>query len=117
MLFLNKNILKEIISDHIITTKIIDSITDFTFKLNYISTFNLNINIIKAHFDDLATYLSSIKEHFDVIIWTETWVLMDFSYILNDFISINSIGIFNKCDGVTILVKNNIKMLRIIKYF
>lgn len=82
MPFLIKNTLKEITSDYIITTKIIDVISDFTFKLNYIYIFTLNINSIRAHFDNLVTYLSSIKEHFDVIILTETWLLTDFNYAL-----------------------------------
>lgn len=64
--------LKAITSDHITTTKIIDAETNFTFKLNYISIFTLNKNTIIVHFLDLVTYSSSIKEHFDVIIFTAT---------------------------------------------
>lgn len=111
MLFLIKSVLKEITSDYIITTKIIDAVTDFTFKLNYTSIFTLNINSIRAHFVDLVIYLSFIKEHFNVIILTETWLLTDFNYTLNGFVCINSIGIFYKCDGVTIMTKyhNNSK--------
>lgn len=89
MPFINKNILKEIASDNIITTKIIDAISDFTFKPNYITTFTLNINSISAHFDELTVYLSSMKKNVDIIILTETWLLTDFNYILNGFVCIH----------------------------
>lgn len=35
----------------------------------------------------------------------------DFKYTLNGYQTINSISKFNKCDGVTIFVKENIKLL------
>lgn len=53
MSFLNKNILKAITSDHIITTKIIDAETDFNYTLNsfdYITSMVFLINVMELQY-------------------------------------------------------------------
>jgi len=65
------------------------------------------------HFDELALFLNSNNRDFDVIVLSETWLAHDFKFILNGYQSINSIGKFNKCDGVTILIKDQVNLINV----
>lgn len=66
---------------------------------NSFSPLALNIRIIRLHFDELALFL------IDVVVLSETWLAHDCKFILNGYQSLNSIGKFNKSDGVTISIK------------
>lgn len=67
----------------------------------------MNIRSINANLDKLILLLSSVSDKFDVIILSETWMFIEFNYILNGYCTINSLGELNKNDGVTIFIKNN----------
>lgn len=44
---------------------------------------------------------------------SETWLAYDFKFMLNGYPTLNSIGKFNKSYGVTILIKEQIKLLNV----
>lgn len=91
----------------------INSLNDITLNNNDFSIFQLNISSISAHFNKLVALLNSVKNYFSIIILCETWLVYDFEYKLNGYITINSLGTFNKCDGVTILVKKSLNVIQI----
>jgi len=68
----------------------------------------LNTRSIRLHLDKLALFLDSNNCDYDVIVLSETWLAHDFKFILNGYQTLNSIGKFNKSDGVTILIKEQI---------
>jgi len=61
----------------------------------------LNIRSIRLHFDELALFLDLNNCEYDVIILSETWLANDFKFLLIDYHILNSIGRFNKSDGIT----------------
>jgi hypothetical protein len=104
------DILKDVNNFKNFETIVLDNTINFS-KYSELLIFSMNIRNIKLHKDELAIYLDSINVKFDVIILSETWLGYDFKYILNGYQTINSISKFNKCDGITIFVKENIKLL------
>jgi len=50
---------------------------------------------------------------FDIVVLSETWLDYDFTFLLNGCQTINSIGKLNKSDGVTIFIKQPIKLTNI----
>ncbi|KAF0706991.1 Reverse transcriptase domain-containing protein, partial [Aphis craccivora] len=64
--------------------------------------FSMNIRSINCNFDELVLMLSSMDDSFDILILSETWLLVDFNFVLNGYYNINSLGHINKSDGVTI---------------
>lgn len=79
--------------------------------------FSLNIRSINAHLDELLLYLNSYSCVFDVIILYETWLLHDFNFKLNGYTNINSTGLLNKSDGVSMFIKDDITVLNTNKHF
>jgi len=53
-------------------------------------------------------YLNAHNCVVDIIILCETWLLHDFNFNLNGYININSTGLLNKSDGITMFIKDNI---------
>jgi len=96
-----------------INTKTVDNLSTLhTHNIfnNTLSVFSLNIRSIRLHFDELTLYLKSHNSNFDIIVLSETWLLCDFKLNLKGYLTINSIGTLNKSDGITILIKENIKI-------
>jgi len=91
-----------------VKTKYIDDLVSFSVDKNKynISIFSMNIRSINCNFDELVLMLSSIDDSFDILILSQTWLLVDFNFVLNGYYNINSLGHTNKSDGVTIFVKN-----------
>jgi len=85
---------------------------NFVYK-NSFSLLALNIRSIRLHFDELSLFLESNNCDFDVIVLSETWLAHDFKFILNGYQSINSISNFNKSDGVTILIKEQVNLINV----
>jgi len=48
-----------------------------------------------------------------IIVLTETGLLYDFNFKLNEYNTINSLSIINKNDGVTEFIKNSLKLINI----
>jgi len=61
-------------------------------------------------FDELTLDLNSHNSNFDLIVLSEKWLLSDFKLNLQEYQIINSVGSLNKSDGITILLKENIKV-------
>lgn len=93
----------------------VDSINNFILNKGEFSIFQINISSISAHFSDLAILLGSVESYFDIIVLCETWLLNDYQFKLNGYSTINSLGIFNKSDGVTALIRQSINLLQIEK--
>lgn len=93
----------------------IDSIADILISNNNLSIFQLNISSINAHIIDLTALLSTVKYFFSIIVLCETWLINDFEFNLNGYKTINSVGNFNKGDGVTIFIKDSLNMVQIDK--
>jgi len=93
----------------------VDSINNIVLHKGDFSIFQINISSISAHFNDLAILLGSVVSYFDIIVLCETWLLNDYQFKLNGYKTINSLGIFNKSDGVTVLIRQSINVLQIEK--
>jgi len=91
-----------------VKTYYIEDLSSHSFSINSINIFSMNIRSIKANFDELVLMLSTMNNSFDIIILSETWLTIDFNFVLNGYCTINSLGELNKCDGVTIFIKDNI---------
>jgi len=85
---------------------------NLVYKISF-SLLALNIRSIRLHFDELALFLESNNCDFDVIVLSETWLAHDFKFILNGYQSLNSISKFNKSDGVTILIKEQVNLINV----
>jgi len=79
------------------------------------SIFQINISSISAHFNDMTILLSSVKNYFNIIILCKTWLSYDYEFKLNGYKTINSLGTLNKSDGVTVLIRESINILKIEK--
>lgn len=93
----------------------IDSLTDILIQNNNLSIFQLNVSSINAHINDLTALLSTMKYFFNIIVLYETWLIHDFEFNLNGYKTINSVGTFNKSDGVTIFIKDSLNIVQIDK--
>jgi len=93
----------------------VDSINNIVLHKGDFSIFQINISSIIAHFNDLGILLGSVESYFDIIVLCETWLLNDYQFKLNGYKTINSLGIFNKSDGVTVLIRQSINVLQIEK--
>jgi len=98
-----------------IKSNYVDSIADIILLDNTFSIFQINISSISAHFNDLTILLGSVKNYFNIIILCETWLLNDYEFKLNGYTTINSLGTLNKSDGVTVLIRESINILKIEK--
>jgi len=78
------------------------------------TVFQINISSIKVYFNDVVALLGSVKNLFSVVL-CETWLLNDFEFKLNNYKTINSLGTLNKCDGVTVLVRESLNVITIKK--
>lgn len=104
------NIIDLLNNIHTVTLDNLNTIqTHYVFN-NTLSLFSLNIRSIRLHFDELTLYLNSHHFNFGIIVLSETWLLSDFKLNLQGYKTINSIGTLNKSDGITILIKENIKL-------
>jgi len=79
----------------------IDSISNTLIPNNNLSIFQLNMSSINAHLNYLIALLSTVEYFFSIIVLCETWLIKDFEFNLNGYKTINSVGTFNKSDGVT----------------
>lgn len=73
----------------------------------------MNIRSIRRHFDELVLLLNTYTLSFDIIVLCETWPDYDFKFLLNGYQTINSLGKLNKSGGVTIFIKESIKLTNI----
>lgn len=110
---LDKYVIKDINNVNYIGTKYIEDLSSFNYGIDNINVFALNIRSIFANFDELVLLLNSSNSNFDIIVLTETWLLYDFKFELNGYNIINSLGIINKNDGVTVFIKNSLKLINI----
>lgn len=110
---LDKHIIKDIHNLNYINTKYIENLSSFNYGNNNINVLSLNIRSIFANFDELVLMLNSNNSNFDIIVLTETWLLYDFNFELNGYHTVNSLGIINKNDGVTVFIKNSLKITNI----
>ena len=113
---MESNILKDINLLKNINTVILDSFSNLPTNIlnsNNLSIFVMNIRSIRRHFDELVLLLDTYTLSFDIIVLCETWLDYDFKFLLNGYQTINSIGKLNKSDGVTIFIKEPIKLTNI----
>lgn len=110
---LDNYILKDVHNLNYINTKYIENLSSLKYGNNNINVFSLNIRSIFANFDELVLMLDSNDSNFDIIVLTETWLLFDFNFKLNGYHTINSLGKINKNDGVTVFIKNSLKIINI----
>lgn len=110
---IDKYIIKNINSLNYINTKYIEDLSSFNYGNDNINVIALNIRSIFANFDELVLMLNSNNSNFDIIVLTETWLLYDFNFELNGYHTVNSLGIINKNDGVTVFIKNSLKIINI----
>lgn len=110
---MESNILKDINLLKNINTVILDNFSNLPTNImnnNNLSIFVMNIRSIRRHFDELVLLLDTYTLSFDIIVLCETWLDYDFKFLLNGYQTINSIGKLNKSDGVTIFIKEPIKL-------
>lgn len=75
-----------------------------------ISIFTLNIRSLNKNFDDLLSYFSSADFWPDAIVLTETWYTEDCKYLtISGYDSFFYSSNKNKCSGVAIFTKNELK--------
>lgn len=110
---LDNYIIKDINRLNNISTKYIEDLSSFNYGIDNINVLALNIRSIFANFDELVLLLNSNNSNFDIIVLTETWLLYDFKFELNGYNIINSLGKINKNDGVTVFIKNSLKLINI----
>lgn len=112
---MNVDTINEIYSMNNINSIILENnnITQHLVYENSFSLLALNIRSIRLYFDELALFLESNNCDFDVIILSETWLSHDYKFILNGYQSLNSLGKFNKSDGVTILIKEQVNLINV----
>lgn len=98
-----------------INTDFIDNLNKLPTNImnNNLSIFAMNIRSIRSHFDELVLLLNTYTLNFDIIVLSETWLDYDFKFVINGYQTINSIGKLNKSDGVTVLVKETIRLSNI----
>ncbi|KAF0688784.1 Helitron like N domain-containing protein, partial [Aphis craccivora] len=99
--------------NNILNSIYVDSLVDIPLSNDSFSVFQINISSIKAHFNDVVTLLGSVNNLFSVIVLCETWLLNDFEFKLNGYKTINSLGTLNKCDGVTVLVRESLNIITV----
>lgn len=73
--------------DNILSSIYVDSLVDIPLSNDNFSVFQVNISSIKAHFNDLVALLGSVNNHFSNIVLCETWLLNDFEFKLNGYIT------------------------------
>lgn len=95
-----------------IKSNYVDSIADITLLDD---TFSIFFSSISAHLNDLPILLGSVENYFNIIILCETWLLNDYEFKLNGYKTINLLGTLNKSDGVTVLIRESINILKIEK--
>lgn len=113
---MESNILKDNNLLKNINTVILDNFSNLPTNIinnNNLSIFVMNIRSIMRHFDELVLLLDTYTLGFDIIVLCETWLDYDFKFLLNGYQTINSIGKLNKSDGVTIFIKEPIKLTNI----
>lgn len=112
---MESNILNDINLFHNINTEFKDNLNKLPTNImnNNLFIFSMNIKSIRSHFDELVLLLNTYTLNVDIIVLSETWLDYDFKFAINGYQTINSIGKFNKCDGVTVFVKEIIKLSNI----
>lgn len=80
-------VLNEINRLNNVKTKYIDDLMSFSIDKNKynISIFSMNIRSINCNFDELVLMLSSMEDSFDILVLSETWLLVDFNFVLNSY--------------------------------
>jgi len=101
--------------DNILNSIYVDSLVDIPLTNDSFSVFQINISSIKEHFNDVVALLGSVNNLFSVIVLCGTWLLNDFEFKLNGYKTINLLGTSNKCDDVTVLVRESLNVIIIKK--
>lgn len=87
-----------------IDTSFVNNLSDINFKLNSLSIFSMNIRSISCHFDEFLVLLSTVKDKFDIIILSETWVNYNCELTINGYMGFHCSGSLNKADGLSMFV-------------
>lgn len=78
---------------------------------NNFKILHLNICSINKNFDNLLCFLQELSNSLDIIILTETHKINDSQlFQLTGYSMVYNQGIFNKCDGVVVYVKEYLQM-------
>lgn len=71
----------------------------------------MNIRSIHKHFNGLCIFLCTTDIKFDIICLFETWLEKDtFDFRIDGFSSYNYYSKLNKSDGITVFIRNSIKI-------
>lgn len=83
----------------------------FSNKHEYFKVLHQNIRSVRKNFDELCVFLSCHNTQFNIIILTEAWVTEADNYQveLPGYDTFYSYAKFNKCDGIVVLCKTDLK--------
>lgn len=107
------NYLRDFRSDKVKST-IIKNFNEYTSFLDknssIFSVYHTNIRSLEEHITELQVYLTALKNNFEIIILTETFVLDDTSLLNNPgYKFIYNDGKVSSHDGTVIYVKDNLQ--------
>lgn len=92
-------------------TQNINSLNEIVKNNNDCFVLNMNIRSIHKHFSELFVFLNTTDIKFDIICLFETWLEKDtFDFTMDGFSSINYYSKLNKSDGITVFMRNSIKI-------
>lgn len=87
-----------------IDTSFVNNLNYIHFTQNSLSIFSMNIRSIFCHFDEFLVLISTIKDTFDIIILSETWVNYNCELTINGYVGFHYSGSLNKADGLSMFV-------------
>lgn len=92
-------------------TQNINSLNEIVKNINECFVLSMNIRSIHKHFNELLIFLSTTNIKFDIICLFETWLEKDtFDFTMDGFSSFNYYSKLNKSDGITVFMRNSIKI-------
>lgn len=108
------------IKENTISTNLISDLNDYNEiekNKNRFRIIQFNICGIATNFDEFICFLNQITNKFDIIVLSETHKIYDLQlFCIPEYKCIYNLGSFNKCDGLLILVKEEIPHSFVFKY-
>lgn len=111
----NVNLVNDINSVAHIDTVYIDCLDNKYFNIDDLSIFTMNIRSFVKNIDLLLILLDSVVFKFDVIVLSETLLNNDIDFMIDGYHIIHSLCVSNKCDGILVLVKNDVLIRNVSK--